>query len=278
MKHTANLADSHLTQRAWHPRTVAWTARWWLAYALVVAHWLMVGQLAADETGRDTNPWPGLVGTWRWDFKMPDGSIVRPRLRLTVDEDRLTGYTSFRPDNAAPVTNLVVDGQRIRFQVVRPREGTEVTTTYSGTWGGETIRGTIEASWAGKNESFPWEARRVRGGVDGVWRWSSVFPKTNAVPATPPAGPKPLDVRVDIEERNGKLTGRIRGRAGAGAAFKHGAIDKETVSFDIERTGPGGKVGTHYRGKLDGDRIKGTMTRTVDGQERKADWEALRAE
>lgn len=278
MKHPIDLFSTDPEPSAPLHRAVSVASPWPLILRLVLAVWFTLGKLTADEAGQETNRWPDLVGTWRWDFKMPDGSVVRPRLRLTVDEDHLTGYTSFRSDNAAPVTNLVVDGKRLRFQVVRAREGTEVTTTYSGTVGTETIRGTIEANWAGKTETFPWEARRIRGGVDGVWRWSSVFPKTNAVPATPPAGPKPLDVRVDIEERGNKLVGRVRGRAGLGASFKHGALDKETVSFDIERSGPGGKTSTHYQGKLDADRIRGTMTRTVDGRELKADWVAFRAE
>src|SRR5688572_3943109 len=77
----------------------------------------------------DSTTAPTLEGTWRWTFTMPDGTITRPKLKFTVEEGQLSGTTSFRAGTETPVTNILVNGDRLNFQVIRRRNGEDVLTT-----------------------------------------------------------------------------------------------------------------------------------------------------
>ena len=120
----------------------------------------------------DAKTAPTLEGTWRWTFTMPDGTTTRPKLKFKVEEGQLSGTTSFRAGTEAPVTNILVNGDQLSFQVIRRRNGEDVLTTYSGKWSEKTIKGKIESNWAGEKEAFDWIAERAHVGVEGVWRWT----------------------------------------------------------------------------------------------------------
>src|SRR5262249_29165079 len=125
-----------------------------------------------DEPAKRTHP---LDGSWRWNFTMPDGSASRPKLTLAFENGKLTGSITFRPGTETRITNAVIDGDQIRFQVVRQRDGQVVVTSYSGKWTDQLIKGSIESNWAGEKQTYAWEAKRGHVGVEGTWRWQSSF-------------------------------------------------------------------------------------------------------
>ncbi len=248
---------------------------------------IVIGLMAfcplAVAAENDPSTAPTLEGTWRWNFTMPDGTITRPKLRFTVEEGQLSGTTSFRPGTEAPVTNLLVNGDQISFQVIRRRNGEEVLTTYSGKWSEKTIRGRIESNWAGEKQSFDWEAQRAHIGVEGVWKWTnSFFAGFGGGGRTPGARGgggrgRGFESRVELEQEGEKLTGRTVGsRFGRPVPISGGAITNNEVYFEIERTFGDIKSVTKFRGKHSGDTIKGTMESEIDGEERVIDWDALR--
>src|SRR5438309_1927796 len=83
----------------------------------------------AQERAR---PADSIEGIWRWKFPMPDGSVANPTLRLSLEDGRLTGTSSFRAGSETPITNIVFNNRTIRFQVVRERDGKPIITTYIG--------------------------------------------------------------------------------------------------------------------------------------------------
>src|SRR5262245_43694975 len=127
---------------------------------------------AADQEGKAATD---IAGTWRWNFVMPDGSTIRPKLILRLEDGRLAGTTSYRPGTDAPITNAVLNGNELRFQVLRQRDDEEIVTTYSGKWTTNAIRGKIESNWAGQRQVFDWEAQRAKIGIEGIWRWTNSF-------------------------------------------------------------------------------------------------------
>jgi hypothetical protein len=225
---------------------------------------------------------PTLEGTWRWTFTMPDGTTTRPKLKLTVEDGQLHGTTSFRAGTEAPVTNLMVNGDQLTFQVVRRRAGEEVVTTYSGRWSEKTIQGKIESNWAGEKQTFDWEAQRAHLGVEGIWRWTNSFFSGFGGGGRGPGGRgggrgRGLESRVELEQEGEKLTGKTVGsRFGRPTPISNGSITNGEVYFEIERVFGDIKNVTRYRGKQTGDTIKGTMESEFDGEERVIDWEATR--
>jgi hypothetical protein len=233
----------------------------------------------------DVQTAPTLEGTWRWTFTMPDGTTNRPKLRFTVEEGQLHGTTSFRPGSEVPVTNILVNGDQLSFQVVRRRNGENIVTSYSGKWSENTVKGKIESNWAGEKQSYDWEAVRAHVGVEGVWKWTNSFfagfggGGGGRAPGTRGGGGRGrgFESRVELEQEGEKLTGKTVGnRFGRPAVVSNGSITNNEVYFEIERTFGETKSVTKYRGKQNGDTINGTMESEFDGEERVIDWEATR--
>jgi hypothetical protein len=220
---------------------------------------------AAEENAKPSRT---IDGIWRWTFTMPDGTSSRPKLTLMTEDGQLTGTSSFRPGSETPITNVVLNGDQLRFQVVRERSGQEIVTTYSGQWIGKKIKGKVESNWAGQKKTYDWEAECAYEGAEGIWKWTASF-----------RGRK-YEARVKLEQEGEILTGAIPGLRRGGRSIKvtNGSIKNGEVYFEIERGAGQDKVVTIYKGKQTGDTIKGTIEATIDGKEQTSKWEARRAD
>ena len=255
-----------------------------------------------------------LAGRWLWDFTMPDGTTTTPRLRLRIEGENLTGTTNYRPESDAPVTNLVFDGTRLRFQVIRQRDGQNIVTTYSGTVTSNAITGKIESNWAGETETFDWNALRANIGVEGIWRWTNAFPvapRGGRGPAAanrggPPAGSTNTTAqanrgaarggrgaaaapalrggggggrrggtRVELFQESEFVTGRGLGGLPAASVITNGAFTNGVLYFEIAN--PTNAL-TIFRGKQIGDTILGTIERKAPEGINTIEWEATREE
>lgn len=197
---------------------------------------------------------------------MPDGATAQPKLLLETEDGNLTGTTSFRPGSEVSITNVVLQGNQLRFQVFRRRGEQEIVTTYSGVWSGRFIRGKIESNWAGEKQSYDWEAIRSHEGAEGVWRWAGVF-----------RGRK-FEAKIKLEQDGEVLTGSVpgSGRGPRRIRIKHGTIKAGEVYFEIERGTGENKILNIYRGKQAGDTIKGSIETIAGGKKVEAPWEAHR--
>jgi hypothetical protein len=203
---------------------------------------------------------------------MPDGTTIRPRLNLTVEGTRPTGTTSFRPGTEAPITNAVIDGNSLRFDVVRSRDGREIRTQYSARLEGPVLRGRVESDWAGGTEGFDWEARRAHVGVEGTWRW------TNMVSGVGRGGGRPFETRVELEQEGNHVTGKVLSRFARSTPIRSGSITNGEVYLEIERTFGDNRILTRLRGKQTGDTIRGTLEVETDDDTQEGPWEARRAD
>jgi hypothetical protein len=210
-------------------------------------------------------PAPARVdGTWKWSFTMPDGSKLEPRVKLKQEGDQLTGTARFRPDNDMAITNGTFQGEEVRFQVVRERDGQAVTTTYRGRVKGGGLKGTIESNWAGEMKSYPWEATRASADVTGTWEWTMAFREWKT------------KMTLQLKQEGEKLTGKLRADTRRPSDIKDGKFKKGEVSFTVERERDGVKSFAKYTGKIEGDTIKGSLESDMGGVPRSFLWEANR--
>ncbi len=104
---------------------------------------------------------------------------------------------------------------------------------------------------------------------NGRWKFTLVFPIDGG-------GEFPLDVVVNMKADGDKLTGKISGPGGDGMVdILDGTFKKGTVAFRVVD-----EAGTtsRYKGKIEGDKIKGTMEADIPLVEDplKLDWNAER--
>jgi len=99
----------------------------------------------------------------------------------------------------------------------------------------------------------------------GTWKWN----------VESPAGD--IATTLKLESKDGQLTGTYSNQFGSGtvknASFKDGVI-----AFDVVRNFDGNEFVLKYRGKVEGDTIKGTIEAgDMGGGPMKLDWNAQRA-
>jgi hypothetical protein len=83
---------------------------------------------------------------------------------------------------------------------------------------------------------------------------------------------------LELKQDGEKLTGTV-GREGGDmkTEIKEGSIKGQDISFVVVREFNGREIKTMYKGKLDGDAIKGNVISMRQGQEQSREWVANRA-
>lgn len=98
----------------------------------------------------------------------------------------------------------------------------------------------------------------------GTWKWSVTRNNQTFEPT--------LKLKLEGE----KLTGTISGQNNQETVIDDAKFKDGEVSFAVTRERNGQKFTTKYKGKLDGDTIKGKSERERNGQTMETDWEAKR--
>jgi hypothetical protein len=98
----------------------------------------------------------------------------------------------------------------------------------------------------------------------GTWKWSFKLKDQTR------------DVTLKLQLDGDKLTGSMPGRNNQETKIEDGTFKDGEVSFTITRERNNQKFTSKYKGKVDGDTIKGTIESQIDGQTRSRDWEAKR--
>lgn len=107
----------------------------------------------------------------------------------------------------------------------------------------------------------------------GTWKWTQQGRQ----------GGSGTERTLKLDYNDGKLTGTLVGfsmgqRQIPDIAISDGSFKDGTVSFNVTTEFNGNKRTSKYRGKLDGDTIKGSIEREGrDGAMQKGEWTATRA-
>ena len=103
-----------------------------------------------------------------------------------------------------------------------------------------------------------------KGDPTGTWKWS--FTVNNNTRET----------TLKLKLEGDKLSGHVVGRDNTEIKIDDPVFKDGEISFSVTRERNGQKRTTKYKGKLDGDVIKGKSESERDGQTQSRDWEAKR--
>lgn len=110
---------------------------------------------------------------------------------------------------------------------------------------------------------FALSTAAVAADPNGTWSWT--FQR----------GDNEIEIKLDLKAEGEKLTGKVysnnRETEITGGVFKN-----DEVSFKTIRERDGNKFEMVYKGKVDGDKITGTVEFTGGDQTRSRPWEATR--
>lgn len=245
-------------------------------YVLMVVAFCLMGaeSLRAQSPAPNDSAAGRIAGNWRWTFVMPDGSTSEPRVKLRVEGGALSGVSMPRSGEDHAITNGVIDGERVSWSVIRILDGRTVTTHYRGRAQGDTLTGEIESDWSGALKRYDWTARRESDSPAGKWRWASGFGRGRAGNGGG-GGNNRADTTAVLSLDGHRLSGTVSA-FGTDTPIQNGTFEKGEVRFELVREIRERKTVTLFRGKLDGDILKGETESDFGGQVRKRDWEAAR--
>lgn len=100
----------------------------------------------------------------------------------------------------------------------------------------------------------------------GTWKWTTHSPNGD------------IETTLKLEARDGKLTGAYSNQFGA-AAISNASLEGDAIAFDVVRNLGGSQYVVKYHGKLEDDKITGTIEAPGHdgGAAVKLDWSAKRA-
>ena len=99
---------------------------------------------------------------------------------------------------------------------------------------------------------------------NGTWKWSVTF------------NDRTFDITLKLKYADSKLSGDMKVDDNAESKIEDATFKDGEVNFSVTRERNGQKFVTKYKGKVDGDTIKGTAETERDGQTRSREWEAKR--
>ena len=112
--------------------------------------------------------------------------------------------------------------------------------------------------------STVWAADKKADPV-GTWKWT-VTGQNNQT----------REVTLKLKAEGDKVTGAISGRNNTDNPIEQFRQDGDEISFVAIRERNGTKFETKYKGKIDGDTLKGKIAFTANGEDRTRDWDAKR--
>jgi len=86
-----------------------------------------------------------------------------------------------------------------------------------------------------------------------------------------------IERSAKLKQEGAKLTGVTIGRDGSERAIEEGKVQDGEVSFQVTFERDGNKVTVTYRGKMEGDTLKGKIEGNWGGEARTVDWAAARS-
>lgn len=99
--------------------------------------------------------------------------------------------------------------------------------------------------------------------ASGIWKWTITTQNGDTIDST-----------LELKQTGETLTGMYKGSRGGESKIENGKISSNEVSFKVKREFQENSFTIVYKGKLEGDRIDGSIS--VEDRERTFEWHAKR--
>ncbi len=224
-----------------------------------------------DVTGGRAAAGAGKIdeGTWDLEIQTDDGQTLKAALNLKKDGDKLGGTfvgvdgTEVKVDEAA-----VKDGE-LAVKVTVDFQGSELVAKFKLKAVDAGAKGTVDYDLGGQTGTLDVIAKRPASDNKLAGKWD--------VEVTTDDG-QSLKSSVKIDVDGDKLKGVATTPDGKEVKLEDGKIAGEEVTFSIKVDFEGTALVAKFKGKLDGDKIKGQVDYDLSGQTGTLDFTAKKAD
>jgi len=214
-----------------------------------------------------------LAGTWQLEIDATSvgGEIYEPTIDFTDGDDGTTGSLTFDADSdPVDVTEISLEGNEAHFESTLDFGGTELVIKYDGELEGDKIAGTLTFDLGGQEGELEFTGERQQNiTVAGVWKVS--------IDATTLGG-EVYEPVAEIRETEDGYTGELDLVDGVEGTIEDIQIEGNTLTFKATIDFGGADLVTHFNGKIDGDKIAGTVEFDLGGDEGELDFTGERSD
>ena len=222
----------------------------------------------SDWAAARVTPEVEAAGRWTWTSRFGRGGEERENtLALKQEGSTLTGTMTGRQGETA-IADVKLDGDRVTFKVTTENDRGSFTSDYSAKIDGDVLHGSIVMKFGQRTFERSFKASRVLPKPEpvGAWKWT-----------TRGFGADSRDVEnvLTLSMKEGKLAG-IYSRGGEETSLQDAKLDKNTLTFKLQRTFRDTVTTLNYTGQFRGDVLKGhySIGENTSGAVRL--WEAAR--
>ena len=197
----------------------------------------------ASDSGQAKTADP--TGSWKWNVTFNDNTSEL-MLKLNWDGKQLTGkYTAF--DNTTDIEEGKMEGDQVSL-VARPEfNGNKFDIHFAGKVEGDDINGKVKLDFGQGPQEFDWNPKRTVDVADVLGLWDLRLETPNGV-----IEPH-ITITKDEKGLHGAYSSPFGERDAKNVEFKDGQL-----SWEISGERDGNQFKVVYKGKPQGDTIKGT--------------------
>ena len=203
----------------------------------------------ADWAAARETPKVDAVGSWTWTSRFGrNGEEVTNTLALKQEGDALTGTLDGRSGESA-IADAKLSGDEVTFNVSTENDRGNFTSAYTATIDEDILKGSIATKSGERSFERPFRASRVLPKPEpvGAWKWST---------RGWGAAASDTENALTLTMTDGKLGGTYASGDNS-SAIEDAKLDKNTLTFKVQRTIRDQERTMNYTGQFRGDVLKG---------------------
>lgn len=207
-----------------------------------------------------------VAGTWKWSREGRDGETRESSLILKQDGNKVTGvYKTTRGESKIEAGK--VSGNELSFKISRETQNGSFTANYKGKVDGNSIKGSMLATFGDREFEREWTAKRKAADPSGNWAWTMERDNGELMEAA-------LSLKLD----GAKVVGTFEsGDGGFSLELQNGKISGSTMTFETVFERDGQSMTIKHEAVLKGNTLNGNASgETPDGDTFTREWVAKR--
>jgi hypothetical protein len=218
-------------------------------------------ELAEAEAEADLTGPVNLPGEWDFHAELPDGSQSTSTMTVTESGGALAALIQTELGEAQ-IDGITVEGNKVSFATEIDMGGVLVPLSFSGSTGGDKLKGAVSLNFEGQEMVLPITGERrgadaLTGAVNlpGLWDLAAELPDGSTSGSS-----------LTVREADGAIVGVLETEIGE-ATINGVKVDGNAIAFDTEIDMGGVMIPLSFTGSTGGDKLQGVVTLNMDGQE-----------
>ncbi len=198
-----------------------------------------------------------VVGNWKFAMTTPDGMALEASVDLTEADGKLAGKFIGPDGSPGNLDTATVTGDELAFQVTLDFGGQGLVAKFKGKVDGDKFKGAVDYDLGGQTGTLDVDGTREAAKVNIAGTWKVSIGSADA------GG---LEASLTLQQDGDKISGKLVGADGTETEIAEPTLNGNELTFKITADFGGQPLNATFKGKVEGDDVKGTVDYDLGGQ------------